>query len=130
MTSSIVTCADCDTVVKDTDSGPRDPCPNCGSTKRTFHESVEDTIAASDGHRARMKRPSLPSDKKVRWDTYSGVEMCHDLGRPVRVERTIDKDADQYDETVTDLATGEVIYECHEPLSQHRNRGTAKPLRE
>lgn len=55
--------------------------------------------------------------------------MCHDLGRIVRVERTIDKDADRYDETVSDLAAGKAIYECHEPLSQHRNQGTAKPPR-
>src|SRR5690349_23911907 len=32
-------------------------------------------------------------------------------------------------ETVTDHATGKIIYECHEQLSQHRNRGTAKPPR-
>jgi hypothetical protein len=128
--SSSVTCADCRSVVEDTGFAPREPCPECGSMTRTFHEKMEDTISAHVGHRARLKRPSLPSDKKLRWDSYSGVEMCRDLGRLVRVERTIDKDANQYDEIVTDLATGNVIYECHEPLSQHQNRGTAKGPRE
>jgi hypothetical protein len=37
----------------------------------------------------------------------------------------VDHDADQYDETVVDPATGDLIRDCHEPLSQHRGRGSA-----
>jgi hypothetical protein len=38
-----------------------------------------------------------------------------------------DRREDRFDEVVTDPDTGEVIYECHEPLSQHRGHGDARP---
>ena len=38
----------------------------------------------------------------------------------------IDREADTYDETVTDPESGEIVHECHEPLSEHRGHGSAK----
>jgi len=36
--------------------------------------------------------------------------------------RIIDKEKDEYHETVKDAITGEVIRDIHEPLSQHKSR--------
>jgi hypothetical protein len=121
-------CANCKNELPDDLPGQtRAPCPNCGSIARTYLDSLTDGIAAHDGHRAKAKRPSLPSAKKLRFDTYSGVEHSHKFGKLVRVHRTIDKDNDRYMEKVIDMQTGEILHECDEPLSQHTNHGTAKP---
>jgi len=44
----------------------------------------------------------------------------------MKLSRVIDRDNDIYHEVVTDPETGEVVHECREPLSQHRQHGTAK----
>ena len=108
----------------------RIPCPNCGATSRYYFEPLADGLLAYDGHRVKLKRPSLPSAKKLRADTYSGVEPSHKYGKLVRVHRTIDKDIDRYIEKVIDMQTGEILHECDEPLSEHINHGTAKPRSE
>ena len=105
---------------------PRVPCASCGSTSRSYGELVSERIAAHDGHRAKVKRPSLPSAKKLRADTYSGVEHSHKYGKLVRVNRTIDKDNDRYIETVIDMQTQEILHKCDEPLSEHVNHGSVK----
>jgi len=120
-------CANCKKPLPDDlPDQPRAPCPHCGSTSRSYTESLVDGIVAHDGHRAKVKRPSLPSAKKLRADTYSGVEHSHKHGKLVRVHRTIDKDNDRYTERVIDIQTGEILHECDEPLSKHINHGTAK----
>ena len=120
-------CANCNAELPDDLLGqPRSPCPRCGSTSRSYTESLIDCIAVHDSLRAKVKRPSLPSDKKLRADTYSGVEHSHKHGKLVRVQRTIDKDNDRYIEKVIDIQTGEILHECDEPLSTHINHGTAK----
>jgi len=125
---SSTSCANCNSELPDDlPDQTRAPCNNCGSTARAYHEILTDTIVAHDGHRAKAKRPSLPSAKRLRFDTYSGVEQSHKYGNLVRVHRTIDKDNDRYVEKVLDLQTGEVLHECDEPLSQHVNHGSAKP---
>ena len=105
---------------------PRVPCASCGSISRSYGELVSESFAAHDGHRAKVKRPSLPSAKKLRADTYSGVEHSHKYGKLVRVNRTIDKDNDRYIETVIDMQTQEILHKCDEPLSEHVNHGSAK----
>ena len=120
-------CAKCSSNLPDDLPGQiRAPCPNCGSTARAYLETLTDGAIAHDGHRAKAKRSSLPSNKKLRFDTYSGIEPSHKYGKLVRVHRTIDKDNDWYSEKVIDLQTGEILHECDEPLSKHVNRGTAK----
>ncbi len=42
--------------------------------------------------------------------------------------RRIDRDNDRYDEVVIDPETGEIVYECHEPLSEHWGHGSAKTI--
>ena len=124
-------CANCKAdLPDDSPDGDRPPCPHCGSTVRAYTATITDSVRFYDGHRAKAKNPVLPSAKKLRFDTYSGVEHSHKYDRLVRVRRTIDKDGDWYNEQVIDLQTGDVLYECSEPLSQHTGHGTAKPRRQ
>lgn len=120
-------CAKCKAALPDDLPGQeRAPCPKCGSTVRSYLETLTDGLVFHDGHRAKARNPALPSKKKLRFDTYSGVEPSHKYGKLVRVERTFDKDNDRYIERVIDLQTNEVLHECDEPLSEHINHGTAK----
>ncbi len=126
MASSITECAKCGTrLADDILDQTRVPCTACGATARRFTECVEDSVVAYSSLRGKARCPSLPSAKKLRWDSFSGYEMSVSLGRMVKVERTIDKDRDWYSERVTDPVSGEVIHECHEALSAHINRGSA-----
>lgn len=128
MKSSGTSCAKCKAEMPDDVAGqPRVHCPSCGATARALEANISDGIVVYDGHRVKAKRPSFPSDKKLRFDTYSGVEQSHEYDKLVRVQRTIDKDGDFYSEKVIDLNTGEVLHQCEEPLSQHTNHGSAKP---
>lgn len=47
-------------------------------------------------------------------------------GTLVIKERLIDKDSDVYYEFVRNSDTGEVVRQCHQKLSDHTNRGSAK----
>lgn len=101
-------------------------CAACGATARRYTELIEERATVHHSIRMRAKRPSLPSDKKLRWDANSGYEMSVSLQRLVKVERTLDRDADLYFERVTDPQTGEILHECQEPLSKHIGHGSAK----
>ncbi|HEY2976029.1 MAG TPA: hypothetical protein VGJ48_26175 [Pyrinomonadaceae bacterium] len=41
-------------------------------------------------------------------------------------EMVVDRENDKYKELVTSPETGEVIHHCEEPLSQHRDHGSAR----
>jgi hypothetical protein len=44
----------------------------------------------------------------------------------MRLDRVIDREKNRYTERVTDPATGEVVHECDEPLTDHQDHGAAK----
>lgn len=75
--------------------------------------------------RSQKKVPSFPRGKKIRVDQFDGWEVRKALGDMVRKLRRIDKDADTYQERVTDR-DGNVIHDCQERLSEHRGHGSAK----
>ena len=88
---------------------------------------VGERIGAHTSIGTKVKRPSLPSDEKVRSQSFSGVQHSHKYGKLVRKEWRFDRDTDEYFERVTDIESGEVLHQCIEPLSQHQGHGTAKP---
>lgn len=124
----MTTCAKCGDSLDSIDLSvePRIPCPSCGAIARADTASLVDGIRLFDSQRARLKQPSLPSDKKLRWESFEGFEFNRDRQKMVRKTRMFDKDADQYVERVTDIDTGEIIHECVEPLSEHTGHGTAR----
>jgi hypothetical protein len=88
-------------------------------------------VAVSDsgkGHEfldLKCKEDSYPSRKKLRRHVQDGTKKGGD-GRLVNKLRIIDVDEDDYEEIVVDYETGEIIKKCKEPLSEHRNHGSAK----
>jgi uncharacterized Zn finger protein (UPF0148 family) len=120
-------CSECGvSLIEEGHGAQRSPCPQCGSSARTFEVHIAETVQVYESMRAQGKRPSLPSAKKLRWDAFSGREYSVRLKKMVGKERSIDKDRDLYFERVTDLETGEAIHECMEPLSEHFGHGSAK----
>ena len=101
----------------------RRPCPSCGSTARLFFRTVatETKVEPSLGYKGRRAgkgKPFIIGKLGADWSVR--------LRRFVHLERIVDRANDRYKELVTDLKTNEVIHHCEEPLSQHRNHGSAK----
>jgi len=59
-------------------------------------------------------------------DQVAGADFWRKAERWAHKVRRIDRDANQYDEVVTDPETGSVVHECHEPLSRHQGHGGDK----
>jgi len=97
------------------------PCPHCGKTGKDCKVNITASVAISTRLRARKKRKGIgrfvieilqgwfPSNSPV-------------LKKGVHKERIVDKEKNEYHETVKDAATGEVIRDIHEPLSQHKHQ--------
>ena len=53
-----VTCSDCGMPLENQPAAePRQPCPRCGSTHRTFHQSVGGTLRPRGSYRLKHRRP-------------------------------------------------------------------------
>ena len=122
-----VNCGDCGReLAEDPSDGSvdaRQPCPDCGSTSRNFKVWASDTIVfrTKIGAKARHPNQRRPFHEQV-----VGADLHRKSGKWMHKERIIDRENDWYSETVTDPETGDVIYECHEPLSEHQGHGSAK----
>lgn len=105
------------------ESKDRKPCPKCGSTSRTFHVSIHESITFRDklGMRARHGGQGKPF-----LETVSGDDLHRKSGKWMKLERTIDRENDEYHEIVIDPSTEEIVHECKEPLSEHKGHGAAK----
>lgn len=128
MTNSGAICMKCGESLDSIDlaAEPRIPCPNCGSTSRAFNKTIVSGLRMFGSLLGRLKNPSLPSNKKLRWESFTGYEFSHSLQKMVHKVRMFDKDTDEYVERVTDIETGEVIHECVEPFTKHIGHGSAK----
>ena len=85
--------------------------------------SLEGTITPRGtlGYKARHGAGKKPYRKGV-----VGASWSYRLLRWLRLERTIDREADLYEERVTDPETGETIHHQRELLSKHTDHGDAK----
>ena len=65
---------------------------------------------------------------KTKWFTKLMVEprFTRRLGIWSHRLKVEDKRSDKYVEIVTNPETGEILHKCEEPLSQHRDHGSAK----
>jgi hypothetical protein len=128
MTTSTDTieCSDCGSEVDVRGDEPeqRMPCEKCGSTKRSYHASVSESIVARDGIGVKAKRAG---EKKPYIEDMAVPDYSRSLEKIVHRERVIDRDNDRYFEKITDYETGEVVHHCDELLSQHQGHGDAKP---
>ncbi len=127
MTPRTVTCGNCGISVNDdTQKENKELCPNCGSILRNVHITVNDSATAYDSLRVKQKDPSKKSKDKLRVDSFSGYERSHMLNKIVEKQKVIDKNNNRYHEKIIDPDTKEVIHECNEKLSDHKNHGYAK----
>lgn len=124
-------CAACGHVVLSDDNPfqaikPPDTCPECGASNWLLRVGFGDSVTARD---EMTYKGFGPHKDKERTKILSGkvvTEVFRKTGRLHNVTRQIDRRNNQYDETISDAETGEVVREVHEPLSEHRGRGSAR----
>ena len=127
MSNDKIMCAECDfESAAEEPNEERKACPICGSKKRIFEACINEKCLAHDSLRGQVKNPNYSGKRKLRWDSFSGWEKSHALGKIVKKEKLIDKDIDKYKEIVTDPDTNEIIHFCEEPLKKHFGHGSAK----
>ena len=128
--SPTVNCGNCGKKLDEDAHGPvdtRKPCPDCGSTARRFSEHLRATVVLRSKLGAKARHPD---QRKPFHEQVVGADLQHKSGRSMHKERIIDRENDWYSEAVTDPETGEVIHECHEPLSKHQGHGSPRPVKE
>ena len=128
--STATRCGECGTTLDESPQAAADqrqPCPRCGSLKRSFSVHLEErlTVRSKLGFKARRNGKGRPFAEGVQGD-----DLQRSTGRWMRLRRLIDRENDRYEETVTDPETGAVIHECIEPLSQHRGHGADRSNRD
>jgi len=99
-------------------------CHACASTELVVHVFDSDQATLREDLALKARRVG---DKESFLELKTGDSFEHKTGLwRERVQR-IDRDADRYDKVVIDPVSGSVIRDCHEPLSRHHGRGSAKP---
>ena len=102
-------------------------CPECGGHCPVF--TVQSADAAELHEFVQGAKGKRPGEKKPYIETQAGDDFSSDRARFMDKYRRIDRDNDWYDEVVVDPETGEIVHECHEPLSVHWGHGSAKMTR-
>jgi len=97
------------------------PCPYCGKTGKDCKVTAIAAVGISGRVRARKKRKGIGRFvKEILQGWFPSNSPA--LKEGVHKERIVDKEKDEYHETVKDAMTGEVIRDIHEPLSQHKHQ--------
>jgi len=126
--SVVVYCGGCQARLEEDDphapAEQRCPCPHCGSLLRHFEANMSGTLTfhsklAGKGRHSGEKRPFI--------EQTVGDDLHRKTGRWMQLHRLIDRTKRWYHERVTDPATGTVVHECDEPLTEHRGHGSATP---
>ncbi len=125
-----VTCGQCGSQLPEQDvrQTTSPPCPNCGTVKGSLALSLSDTMPPiHESLTGKVEDPARSSKDNPRVHFFTGDEIRSADGKWMKKDRTIDRDRNQYKETVTDPEAGEVIHHCDEPLKAHTGHGSAKP---
>jgi len=97
----------------------------CGKTGKDCVAIANLTIGIRLGSATRLKRKGIKRFSLEMIDRWKGSGDAR-LPGGVHEQRIIDKEHDRYDQVVIDAATGQVIHEEHEALSDHKpNRDRA-----
>jgi len=102
-------------------------CTNCNKKTPSRYEVFISTTAKAETSLGIVQRES--GIKKWFRKTFQGFQKSNDAKnhpRGVYITRDINRKDDLYDEVVQDKETGKITRECHEPLSKHIGRGSAK----
>ena len=124
-----VKCESCGTVLpSDWSQLEGQPCAVCGSDSLHISLQICDRIVAREQIKGKVKNPRYKS-KRNRPSREFKVGSEPQRGRPGKwayVCRDINREHNTYDETVVDEETGQVLRECHQPLSEHKGHGSDK----
>src|SRR6266478_9111244 len=77
-------------------------------------------------HSKLIAKARHPGEKKPYVEQTVGDDLHRKSGRWMKLRRRIDRESKWYDERITDPVTGRVVRECSEPLTAHRDRGSAR----
>jgi len=102
-----VACSECGEYLDepfDTLPDSRPPCPSCGSKSRRFEIEINDSVKfyGKLGIKARRGEVGKPYREVV-----SGDDLHRKTGKWMHLERSIDREKDQYRECVTNPETGD-----------------------
>ena len=103
-------------------SGKIAPCPECGSTVRTYHLHLTAYVRLYAALDMRCKKMGV-GGWRVR--QFVGWQLRKSVGDFVRKVRRIDRVNNRYLERV-ETADGTVLRDADEALSAHQGHGTAK----
>jgi hypothetical protein len=118
-------CAKCKTVLEDDpDRASPKPCHVCGHTERLYEKTMTGTVGTRSSIALKAKSPG---ERKPFMEQKSGDDLHRKTGKWSKLTRVINRRGDRYVEKIVDEETGEVLREVDEPLSKHRDRGSAKP---
>jgi hypothetical protein len=101
----------------------RTPCFSCGSTIRVFEQPLQ---AEMIPFKTSLGLKAKSAGRKPWFESFGGADWSGKFQKFMEKSRIIDRRSDHYSEIVKDPDTGEVICHCSEPLSHHRNRGSAR----
>jgi len=105
-------------------SEDRLPCPDCGSTARTWNLVIREQVNLQVHMKLHSKHRE--GTRKVVREEYAGDDLHRKTGKWNLLRRLIDRKNNRYEETITDGATGERLRDVAEPLTEHRNSKTSK----
>jgi hypothetical protein len=94
-----------------------------GVPKSTADRNTKGSLSFRKTLRVKVRRSGA---KKPTIEILKGDDFHYETGTWRKRDRVIDKEKDLYHKTIRDRETGEILYECKEPLSKHQNRGSAK----
>jgi hypothetical protein len=126
-----VTCSACDALLDETppsDANAVQPCPACGSRERVVHVFAFDGAMSEERSIVDGKDCRRRKGKPLTW-FRRGEELHRDTGEWRYVDRQFDRENDRYYEQIT-RPDASVAEHKDEPLSEHRNRGTARDSKE
>jgi hypothetical protein len=92
-------------------------------TIRQIRVELTETLEfhASLGYKAKSQGKGKPY-----LEGRTGDDLHRKTGKWMLLERVIDRARNWYKELITDSETGKVVHHCEEPLTDHRDRGSAK----
>lgn len=84
---------------------------------------IQGTVTLRSKLGLKHKRPGL---KRPIYEEVSGDDLYRKTGLWSRVLQVIDRQNNRYKKVVTNAETGEVLRSVDEPLSDHKDRGSAR----
>jgi uncharacterized protein (DUF1684 family) len=86
--------------------------------------TLTDKAEAHDSLATKARHGHVGTVKPYR-ETFSGFDYYRDTAEWRQVSRVVDREADRYTERIVD-ATGNVVRDVDEPLTDHRGHGAAR----